>query len=73
MKKALYWIVLVLGILLIGVTVMTSLYDAAQIANKRPITRVFLVGILDLLLNPLGFLGIILLIGSTFIKKRIPK
>jgi len=76
MNKTLYWIVLVLGLFFTIGTVVTVLSHTAQIANKitlGSIPFVFVGIILDFITNPAGWLGVILLIWSRFIKKKTAK
>ena len=75
-NKTLYWIILILGLFFTLGTVVTVLSHTAQIANKitlGSIPFVFVGIILDFVTNPAGWLGIILLIWSHFIKKKIAK
>lgn len=73
MKKVLYWIVLVLGLFLTLGTVITVLYHTTQMVNKRSIPYVLLEVMLDFITNPIGFLGIILLISASFMRKKADK
>ncbi len=76
MNKTLYWIILILGLFFTLGTVATVLSHTAQIANKITFGSIpfVLIGIiLDFITNPAGWLGIILLIWSHFIKKKIAK
>ena len=73
MKKIIFWIIVVLGTFFVIGTIINVLSHTIKIADRITLGAIpyVLVGIvLDLITNPAGWLGVVLLVVAFIIKKK---
>ena len=73
MRKGLFWITLLLGLLFSITTVVTVLSHTVQILDRITLGAIpaLLLGmVLDFVTNPAGWLGVILLVVARILRKK---